>query len=171
MIGGRSRVPCLALLGDKHASTSPYYPSPLRVRNSVLHLSPASPSISICIENLAVPSAPRDPKKPRFTPARKNHPRISHVSVFQNVGSAHTPPAKTPRNPTLDSPSPAREVPAFSRLHPLGFVVATRSSTPQKGVGIQNRRLSQSVCVNRATNPCLLKGACAMHAPDKIPDR
>ncbi len=79
--------------------------------------SSSTPSISTHVEIDAFPSAPRAPKNPRFTPARKNRARISHVSIFQNMGSARATPQKSPRNPTLDSPSPAREFPTFSRVH------------------------------------------------------
>jgi hypothetical protein len=101
----------LAPLWSKHASTSPHYPSPLRVRNSFLHLSPASPSISTRIERLAVASAPRDPKNPRFYPRAKKSPSNFPRFGFSKRGfCAHATrkntPQPDPRFPLAGAQSP-----------------------------------------------------------------
>jgi hypothetical protein len=71
-------------------------------------------------------TASRAIQKRAFTPARKIRARISHVSIFQNMGSAHVTPPKTPRKPTSGSEPVLRVFPEFSAIH----TPARRFSTP-----------------------------------------
>ncbi len=68
-----------------------------------------------------------------FTPARKNRARISHVLIFQNVGSAHAHPSETPRNPTSGSGCKTGPFPAFFAIGPAAQRPRHPFRTPQNG--------------------------------------
>jgi hypothetical protein len=118
-------------LAPKASSASPKIPPSCAPHQHPRPVSPFAPTISIPVEQRRFPPAPRDPKNTLFTPARKNRAQISHVSFFQNEGSAHPPRAKPPRNHTLDSDAKTRAHPTFSRVHTPRTVFPDPFSTPQ----------------------------------------
>jgi hypothetical protein len=130
-------VPCLHRLGGKHASrfgvrptiSVPHDPSPLRAAStSGGRRPPPHPLFRSPSSNGAVLARCAPSKHPLPTPARKIRARTSHVSIFQNEGSALAPRAKTPRNPTPGSSPPSlaklgkcRVCLKVVQIHPLVF--------------------------------------------------
>lgn len=110
-------------------------------------------------------SAPRAPQNAIFTPARKNHPRISHVPIFGNVGSAHARSAKHPRKHTSHSDRAHRIPRGKTRSMWVRTVAHASRHTPEKRADFQKRPVPQCHCNTRATNPRLLKGPHSTRSP------
>jgi hypothetical protein len=150
---------------------TPQYPSPLRVCVS------SAPTVArFAIYFDAHRTSRRSlraarPKKPSFYPRAKKSPTsFPRFGFSKRWICAHDARKNTPQ-PDPRFPLAGARIPrVFPSPYPL---VRFRTSVlrPSKRVGIQNRRLSQSVCVNRATKSGLLKGACANPPPNTTPDR
>jgi hypothetical protein len=159
------------LWGQACLRASPHDPSSLRAS--------VSAALSLALFRSTTNNRPsrfrRAPlENPIPTPARIFRARVSHISIFQNVGSALDVRAKTPRNHTSDSASEARAIPTFSHIHTLLFLSPFSIFLPPKRGENQNPPFPQLDCDNRATNSGLSKGACwhcahPSHVP--LPDR
>jgi hypothetical protein len=68
-----------------------------------------------------------------FTRARKNLARISHVSIFQSVGTAHAHPSKHPRKHTPGSGAAALEFPKIFRVFLAACGFSLRFPPPKNG--------------------------------------
>jgi hypothetical protein len=103
---------------------APHDSSPLRVP-------PTSPRDARCPARRRYMTASRAIPNGVFSPARIFRARISHVSIFRNLGSALTRFAKTPRNHTSGFASFLRLFHAFSAIHTPAPVVRPHSFHPQ----------------------------------------
>ncbi len=107
-----------------------------------------------------------------FAPARIFRARISHVSIFQNVGSAHASRAKHPCKQTPHSRAAALTKAVFSR-HIFADTRIKRlfcpRFAPRNRCGNQNRHFPQSLCTWRATNRRRLKAPIPCPTPAEIP--
>jgi hypothetical protein len=143
------RVPPISLLVAPR-SPLPVYPARSRT------LAPVFRSLS---NNRASRSRRAPPEPPFPTPARILRARISHISIFQNVGSAHAHPSKTPRNPTSGLARETRAFSAFFTFFPAAIVFGTPFSTPRIGAKTISALSRKPLATRRATNPRSTKGA------------
>jgi hypothetical protein len=95
----------------------------------------ASPSVLGCVsrDQRCARPAPRAPGNPVPAPARIFRVRVSHISMFQNVGSAREMPPKTPRKPMSGCALVSRLFPTFSSGWPLDVVFPVSIFAPQIG--------------------------------------
>jgi hypothetical protein len=117
------RVPPISLLVAPR-SPLPVYPARSRT------LAPVFRSLS---NNRASRSRRAPPEPPFPTPARILRARISHISIFQNVGSAHAHPPETTHNPTSGSGCETGPFPAFVAIGPAAQRSRHPFRTPQNG--------------------------------------
>jgi hypothetical protein len=168
-------VPCLARLCG--TSMPPHVPpiSLLVAPRVPLPVYPArSRTLAPVFRSLSNNQASRPrrapPETPFPTPARIFRARISHVSIFQNVGSAHAHTSKTPRNPTPGLARETRAFSTFSTLCPAAIVFGAPSSIPRIGAKTISPLSRKPLATRRATNPRSTKGAASSRiSPPRAP--
>jgi hypothetical protein len=139
-------------------------------RRVTLPTSPAarSPTLLLVFRALSNNHASRPrrapPETPFPTPARICRARISHVSIFQNMGSAHAIPPKTPRNPTAGCAHTTRVFSTYFAFFPAVSVLAGLVSTPQFGSTTISPLSRNPVATRRATNPRRTKGTASIQS-------
>jgi hypothetical protein len=104
------------------------------------------------------------PETPFPTPARILRARIPHVSISQNMGSAHAIPPKTPRNPTSCCAHTTREFSTYFAFCPAVSVLGDLIFTPQIGSTTISPLSRNSVATRRATNPRRTNGTASIQS-------